>query len=165
MLATGVRASEAGARGKLGLRICESPLKMMMCLAYFRGPSAPQRTFPIPHGFPKILGKGRDSLCCCGNSSELFRLCTGAAVLEPLRFCQQPRSRASQRANCLVDMPDGLMCPASGSSAIFQSYVILSHSAGPLPARTPPRDKGRFLDGAFRLNHKAFQSIARNFDR
>ena len=75
-----VRASEAGARGELGLRICESPLKMMMCLAYFRGPSAPQRTFPIPHGFPKILSKGRDSLCCCGNSSELFRLCKAVLI-------------------------------------------------------------------------------------
>src|SRR6516165_7008811 len=27
------------------------------------------------------------------------------------------------------------------------------------------RDKGRFLDGAFRLNHKACQSIARKFER
>src|SRR6516225_5545970 len=142
MLATGVRASEAGARGELGLRICESPLKMMMCLAYFRGPSAPQRTFPIPHGFPKILGKGRDSLCCCGNSSELFRLCTGAAVLEPLRFCQQPRSRASQRANCLVDMPDGLMCPASGSSAIFQSYVICHTQQDRYPLELPREIRG-----------------------
>ena len=58
MLATGVRASEAGARGELGLRICESPLKMMMCLAYFRGPSAPQRTFPIPTAFQKYLVRG-----------------------------------------------------------------------------------------------------------
>jgi hypothetical protein len=53
---------------------------MVMCLAYFRGPSAPQRTFPIPHGFPEILGKVRDSLCCCGNRPELFRLCKAVLI-------------------------------------------------------------------------------------
>src|SRR4029450_4792888 len=34
-----------------------------------------------------------------------------------------------------------------------------------LPARTLPRDKWCFFDGSFRLNHEAFQSIARDFDR
>jgi hypothetical protein len=41
----------------------------------------------------------------------------------------------------------------------------LSMLAAMLPARMLPRDKWCFFDGSFRLNHEAFQSIARDFDR
>src|SRR5262249_23683987 len=35
----------------------------------------------------------------------------------------------------------------------------------PLPARAPARKERCFFDGSFRLNHKALQSIAREFER
>ena len=64
-----------------------------------------------------------------------------------------------------VDMPRRLDVPLQwfvGHFPLFGDFVTLSI---PLPARMPPRDKWCFFDSSFRLNHEAFQSIARDFDR
>jgi hypothetical protein len=50
-------------------------------------------------------------------------------------------------------------------SALVLLAFVVCHLTAHSFLRTPTREKWCFFNGSFRLNHKAFQNIARNFER